>query len=150
GDEHHLIAILDQAHIDDGTVALARVDEDDPLASAVLNAELVDVGALAVAVFANGEHVAPIRIGHRHADDLILLADIDRFDAHRPSPHRAHLRLGEPNAHPALGRDDELTRAVGDRGGEQLIAVLDLHADDAFLAEVFVLVDLGLLDLPTL
>ena len=51
---------------------------------------------------------------------------------------------------PCFGRDDELARAVGERGGEELIAVLDLDADDALLAEVLVLGDLGLLDLAAL
>ncbi len=150
GDEHHLVAVLHQLDADDGPVSFARIDEDDPFAAAILRPEFVDVRALAVAVRADGEHVRPLRVAHLEAHDLVALAEIDALHAVRRAAHRPRLLLGEADALAALGRDEDLARPVGQRGGEQLVALVDLHADDALLAEVLVLVDLGLLDLAVL
>ena len=151
GDEHDLVAGLDERDADDRAVALARVDEDDALAAAVLRAELLERRALAVAA-SRRPRARCWRSGSvtRHADDLVVLGELDGLHADRAAAHRAHLLLGEADRLTLLGGDQELARAVGERGREQLIVVLDLHADDALLAEVLVLGDLGLLDLTAL
>ena len=77
---------------------------------------------------------------------MVALVEVDRLDAHRGAPHRPDLLLVEADGHARARRDDDLPLAVGDRGAEQAVALLDAHADDALLAEVLVLGDVGLLD----
>ena len=73
-----------------------------------------------------------------------------RLHADRAAAHRADLVLREADRLALLRGDEELALAVGERGREELVVVLDLHADDALLAEVLVLGHLGLLDLTAL
>ena len=152
GHQHHLVARADQGDADHRAVALAGVDEDDALAAAALQAELLERRALAVAALADGEHAMALAVA-----DTPMPTTTGRppsssiaFHAHGGAAHGAHLVLGEADRHPAPGGDDDLARAVGDGGGEELVALLDLHADDALLAEVLVLGERGLLDLAAL
>src|SRR5690606_7420788 len=147
GDQHDLVGRLDQRDPDHRTVALAGVDQDDALAAAVLTAEFLELGALAVAARAHRQHPFALRLGASQAHDLVAFAELDRLHARSVAAHGAHLRLVEADRLPGLGRDQEFGVAVRDAGREQLIALLDAHADDALVAVVLVLHQRGLLDL---
>ena len=62
--------------------------------------------------------------------------------------HRTDVRLMEADGHAGLRDHHDLVVAVGQLGRDEAVAVLDVDADDAALAVVGVLGDLGLLDGP--
>ncbi len=114
------------------------------LAAAILLAELVEHRALAVAALAHREHELSLRLRARQTDDFVAFGQVDGLHAGGAAAHRAHLLLVEADRLSSLGRDQELGLAVGHDGGEQRIALHDLDADDALLAVILVLDDLGL------
>src|SRR5262249_44924582 len=138
GDEHDLRVVVHEGDADDRAVALARVDQDDALAAAVLRAEFGEGRAFAVALLADGEHLGLAVARHAEPDDAVPLGEIDAAHADGGASHRAYLLLVEADGHALLRGDDDVARAVGDGGGKELVAVFDLDADDALLAEVLV------------
>ena len=122
-----------------------------PLPPRFCVAELVDVRALAVAVRAHREHVRPRR--RRSPRGRRPRRPRRGRCPSRPCVARPIGRTcssGKRMLWPILVAMRSSRVAVGERGVEELVALVDLHADDALLAEVLVLVELGLLDLPVL
>src|SRR5207249_4761583 len=100
GDDHHLIGVGDLQRGDYVAVALAGLDVDDALAAAVREPVLLERGALAVAVFGDGQERAA---GARQlrADHLIVALQRDALDAEGCAAHGADFALIEADGHAA-------------------------------------------------
>src|SRR5450755_983684 len=150
GDDHHLVLGFDHGDADHRPIAVAAVDQNDALAAAGLDSELLDRRALAVAALAYREHELALGLGPGQPDDFVVRLELDGLHAGSVAAHGTHLLLVEADALPHLGGHEELRVAVGDDRSEQLIVVGDFHADDTFVPEILVFQELGLLDLPAL
>src|SRR5690606_16014339 len=135
GDDDDLIVRLDERELHELAVTRRAIHGDDALAGAALEAPLGDGRALAVAVLADREHLLTLGVGDDgHAHDAVALAELDALHAHRVAAHRAHLGDLEADAHAARRAEDDLVGVAHDRRGEELVALLDGHGDDAGLA----------------
>ena len=127
------------------SAALAELHGQDALASAALQAVVIDLRALAVAVFRNGQHVRALFID-RQADDLVALGQVHRLDAHAHAAHGADVALAKADGHAALGRQQDLLLAVGQLHAHQLVVLAQHDGDQAGAAQVLELRQRRLLD----
>ena len=82
-----------------------------PIAAARLEAVLVELGALAVAVLRHGEERAALADDfHRH--DFVAVAQRDAADAVGGAAHRADVGLLEADRHAVARADEDLFLAV--------------------------------------
>ena len=108
-------------------------------------AVLADLGALAVAVLADGEERAVVA-HHLHRHDVVALAQLHAADAVGRPAHRPRVGLGEADRHAVARADHEILAAVGFRHGDQPVVVVDLNRDDAGGARIRERAEIGLLD----
>src|SRR6185295_5107583 len=143
----HLGDLLDGRH-DAGLAALER-DEPHALAASMLDPELVDRDALAIAGL--GEH-EQVRAGlhDAHRDDLValLLEQADTDDAAGVAAHRPDLALVELGEHALGGGEDHvvLTRRHVDPG--ELVVLVERDRADSGRADALELLERRLLDDP--
>ena len=144
-DQHQLVVVVDVGDADDLAVAVGGLDVDDADAAARLQAVLLELGALAVAVLRDGQHRAAFAHDlHRH--DLVALAQADAADAVGGAAHRADVGLLEADGHAVAGAEEDLRLAVRELDGDDRVAFLDAHRDDAAGARVAERGEVGLLD----
>src|SRR6266478_3669941 len=93
-------------------VAPAGLDVDDALAGPPLQPVLVEGRPLAETPLGDGEDRDAFLHDVR-GDDLVAVVELDALHAAGAPAHRAHLFLREPDDHAELGRDHDLTPAVG-------------------------------------
>ena len=129
-DQHQRIVVADLDDADDLAIPIAGLNVDDADAAARLHAILVEVGALAVSLLGDGQDGAG-RAEHLHGDDGILVAQRYAADAVGAAARRPHVAFREPDCHAVARGDEDLAVPVGDLGGDDRIAFLDTHGDDA-------------------
>ena len=95
----------------------------DALSASELRTELMDIGALPIALFRSGEQALPLT-GCLHPDHRILLIDPHPDHAHGYAARDAHIFFMEADAHPLLGHHEDLFAAVADLHLDQLIVFL--------------------------
>ena len=141
GDEHDLVARrLTSVMSTTGPLRSLASIRMMPLPPRFCCAELVERRALAVALLADREHVLARLLGDGHADDLVVVVDVDGLHAHRargPSSAPGPRGSGSTARSCVAMRISRVPSVSAAR--EQLVVVLDLDADDALLAEVLVL-----------
>src|SRR5262245_65695967 len=107
---------MDVGDADDLAVAIGRVDVDDADAASRLEPVFLELGALAVAVLADGQHRAPLPDDlHRH--DLAVVAERDAADAVRAAAHRADVLFVEAHRHPIPRTEEGLIPALRQPAG---------------------------------
>src|ERR1019366_4627613 len=137
---------------DETTLAVARgrLNVDDALATARLQAVFIDVGALAVTLLRNREDEArfllvavlglPARLGgDRHANDVVAFAQVHASNAMGLAAHGPYVLFVEANRLAVVRRQENDLAAVGTTGGDQFVLLLDGDSVDAnrpHLAEV--------------
>src|SRR5438128_4304864 len=134
-DQHQLIVVVHVGDADDLAVAIARLDVDDADAAARLQAVFLELGPLAVAVLRDGQQRGPFADDF-HRDDLVALPQADAPDAVCGAPHRADVRLLEPDRHAVARAEEDLFLAVRHLDGDDRIAFFDADGDDAAGARV--------------
>ncbi len=87
-------------------------------------------------------------LDHLHTDDLVVSLELDRGHALRVAAHRPHLGLPEAGGLALAGGDDDVVLAVGQADPLELVAVEQVDGDQAVGADLRVLGQRGLLDLP--
>src|SRR5207302_9235296 len=85
-DHEDVVGLADLEHPDHGAVAPLRLDVDDALARAALEAILLERGALAVAALGDGEDADPL-LHHLGGDDLIAVVHLDPADTAGRAAH---------------------------------------------------------------
>src|SRR4029434_9249456 len=104
-------------------------DIDDADAAARLDAVFVELGALAIPAFGDGEQRPP-RLHDLHRDDDVVVSQRDAADAVRGPAHGSNIALFEADGHTVFGADEDFASAVGDAHGNDRIAFFDAHRDD--------------------
>src|SRR5204863_2268764 len=94
-DQHHLVAVANDARPDQPALALDELGRLDAKAAAALARVVRELRALAVAVLGDDEQVALVGTDDVHRDHLVALAQAHAFDAAGVAAHRARLLLGE-------------------------------------------------------
>ncbi len=145
GDQHDLVFRVDQGGGDDLAVALALLDGDHPLRAAAVAGVFDDAGALAVAVLGGGEHALRLVLRHQHGDHALTILQHHAAHAARGAAQRPHVVLVEAHGLAAVGEEHHVVLAVGERSPDEVVAVVQVHGDDAALARVAELVQRRLL-----
>jgi len=65
-----------------------------------------------------------LRPHHDHVDDLVLLVELDPFDAGRRASHVAHVLLVEADAHAVMRGEHDVVPAIRHLDIDQLVALL--------------------------
>ena len=94
----------------------------DALAAAALHAELGNVGALAVTLLGDGEHLL-VFLDARNRDDLVVFRQIEALDAHGVAAHRADIRLLETNSLTLARRQHQLVVVARQLHADQLVVL---------------------------
>src|ERR1051325_10967543 len=134
-DHHELVVgqhFLQGDHVAGLVVALQR---DDAPAAAVLDAILVELRALAHALFGDREQRGFAPHDH-HVDDRILLVELDPLHAGGRPAHVADVLLVEANAHAVRRGEHDVVLAVGHLHVDQLVALLDVDRANAHRARI--------------
>src|SRR5262249_48895728 len=140
GDQHHLVLVADGEQVDHLAVALAGADVDQPLAAAALHAVLVDLGAFAVAVLADGQQRL-VAAADDHVDDLLAVLRPDAPAAGGAAAHRPHVVLGEADRHAVARAEHDRLAGAHQVDADQPVALLEIDRDDAAGARPAVLLE---------
>ena len=135
GDEHDVLRIGDQLHVDEPARLFVEHARLDALAAARLDAILRRVGALAVSVLGDGEDIVSLA-QDEHIHRLVPLRKIDGAHAHRVAPHGADVGLAEADALAGAAGDDDLVPAARILDGDELVALDDADGDLAAAQDV--------------
>src|SRR5882672_7135308 len=133
GDQHDLVLVAYQHRADDPAVPLGRLDRDHPLGAAAVASVLGDRRALAEAVLGRCEHRLALAVRDQHRHHLLLLAELHAAHPVRLPPHRPHVVLLEAHRLAAVGEEHDVVLAVGDRRADEVVAVVQVHRDDALV-----------------
>src|SRR3989454_9391756 len=130
GDHHQLV--VGQHFLEGHDVAglVGALQGDDAAAAAVLDAVLIELGALAHTPRGDGEQRGGASHDH-HVDHVILLVEGDAVHPRRRAAHVAHVLLVEPDAHAVARGEDDVVLAVGDLDVDELVTLLDVDGVDA-------------------
>ena len=130
---------------DELSVALRGADGDDAHPAALGQSPFVEGGPLAVAILGT-DQVRALFIHDFEAVKPVALAQPNA--AHTPghAPLVTQLRFLKAIAHAVLGGQNELIAAVGQLDIQQLVILVNVDRDDAILADVDILRQVGLLD----
>src|SRR6056297_3878532 len=128
-DEHDLVVVGDLQRAHHASVALGRLDGDEPLAAAALHGELVRLAALAVAVFRRRED-EPLREDDER-DHLVVVGQADAAHTGRTAAHRSHVGLAEADGLAAAREQHDVAVAVGEGHVHQVVALAQIDGDDA-------------------
>ena len=146
-DNHQVVVVGHGLNRNQVAGLLRDVNRLHALAAAVGDAVLLQVGALAVAVLAQHEHVL-LRVGldANHADHLVALLERNAAHAGAHTSDGTHRRLVEANRLAAAGRNHDFGAAARELRLEQLVALADDNRVDAVLTRTRVGLELRLLD----
>ena len=114
---------------------LGQVHGLDTHAVAALLPVLLRIGALAVAVFGNGQHLLPGQ-KHGHVDQLVVLLQLHGLHAHAGAANDANGALLEAQRPSVAAGNDQAHAAVGQVDGDQLVVLPQRQGDQARLAQV--------------
>ena len=137
-------------------VACGGLQVDDAFSAASLQAVLVHIGALAIAIVGDRENqegqvlssaiLLALHGSGGEADEIIVLAQIDAAHTVRRAPHGANIVFVEANRHPLMRSQEDDLFAVGNAGADQLIIFIDADGDDAARHYVGKILQRSLLD----
>ena len=170
-DQHDLGVFGDLRNAHDFAVALGGLYVDHAFAAAVGQAVFVGGGALAVSVFGDGEDERTFlayifdferRIGgifrgsgrqHRvgldrcsHAYDVVFLREVHAAHSGGVAAHGADVGLFEADGLAVVRSQENDLHAVGQASGYQFVALFDVDGDDASVADVREIFQVGLFD----
>ena len=100
---------------------------------------------LPIAVFGDRQDEA-VFLDHLHADQVVALGQVHGADSVRLTAHGAHLGFQEANRLPLVRTQEDVVVAGRDFGGDQLIAFVQRHRDDAARHGIIELGQLRFLD----
>src|SRR6266516_2811087 len=148
GDQHHLFVVAADDP-DGGYVAGLRVERvgDDAAGGPMLDRELAQRHALAIALLGHHQELLG-GIDDLHADHLVPRPQADAGDAHRVPTHRPHLVLMEARGLSLAGGQDDVALSIRHTHPAQLVAAYQVDGDQPIGADLRVLDERGLLDLP--
>ena len=93
------------------------------------------LGALAVAVFRDGQHTG-VRPRDLRADAVVAVLQTDAAHADRLASHRAHIRLGKADGLTVVRGHEDILAAVGEHDVDELVALVKPQRADAGIADV--------------
>ena len=106
----------------------------DALAAAGLQAVHLDIGALAEAVFSDGQNTVLAGLvllgSDGHTDDVVVLGESDAAHAVGRTAHGADIVLVKANGHAQMRGQENNLAAVGDARLDQLIVVVYPNGDN--------------------
>ena len=86
------------------------------------------------------------RLGRcRHADDVVLVFEVHAADAGGVAAHGADVAFFEADGLAFVGGEEDDLLAVGERGGNEFVALFDVDGDDAARHDVGEVLEFGLL-----
>ena len=109
--------------------------QDNAAAAAVMDREVLDRGALAVAVLGDGQHLRALACARR-ADHIVALGQTDAAHAGGLAAHRAHLGLGKGDGAALVGGDQDILLAVGQAHVDEQVIFCQAERAQAGLADV--------------
>ena len=134
-DDHQLAGVVDQLNAADAADARGDGHVLDALAAAGLQAVVLDIGALAKAVFGDGQDAVRARLvllgSDGDADDVIVFGEVDAAHAVGRAAHGADVVFVEADGHAEMRGEEDDLRAVGDAGGDQFVVLVDADGDNA-------------------
>ena len=95
---------------------------------------LADAGALAVAVGGGCQHALFFVLGHQHGDDVLPFFQVHAAHAPGLPADGPHIILVKAHRLAAIREQHHVVFAVGQRGADQVVAVVQIDGDDAALA----------------
>ena len=113
----------------------------------MLDREVARARALAVSLLGDDQELLD-GIDHLHADHLVAGLQPDAGDTHRVAAHRPDLDLVETCRLPLASGQDDVVLAIGQANPPQLVAADQADRDQPVVADLCVLCQRGLLDLP--
>ena len=126
GDHHDLVVFGHRPSAGYFTGAGARLHVDDAAAAAPLHPVLVELGALAVAEFADGEDLRGLVVENRHTHHRVaVLFEVQRANPTGGAAHGAHVFFLEADRHTHAGRHQQFTVTGGDRNSGEGIPIVD-------------------------
>src|SRR5215472_15738738 len=147
GNQHHVVVDSDLAHAHHVAGLVRHLHRDYAFAAAMGQAVLGSGRALAEAQFGNRKQgLALAHDRHRNHFVAALRVEVHSVDAVGRASHRADLVLLETDRLAHAGGEHHLLVAVGDTHPNERVFVFQQNRDDAVGANVFVLVEFGLLD----
>ena len=147
GDQHHLVAVADDARADEVAAGLGELDRLHAHAAAALARVLGDAGALAVAVLGHDEQVGVV-LGDLGRDHLVLAAQRHAAHALGARGPSARASLSEKRIAWPLRETSRMSSSAWTcRTADELVALAHLDRDDPVrLQRRVVLGELRLLD----
>src|SRR5581483_1388466 len=134
-DDHQFAGVIDELNRVDAADARRHGHVFHALPAAGLEPVLFHIGALAEAVFRDGENAVSTGLvllrRNGYADHVVIFGEVDAAHAVRGAAHRAHIALVEANCHTEMRRQEDQLRAVGDARGHKLIVLVDADGDNA-------------------
>src|SRR5580704_9783791 len=158
GDDHYVRLFGDLKRGDDGAVAVGGLHVDDALAAARGDAVFGEGGALAIALFGDGEHERRERVldvlvfeffkvlrgflaflgddlevglDGVHADDVVLLVEVHAVHAAGVAAHRANFGLAEKDGLAFVAGEEDHLLAVGKLCADQLVIRFEIDSYDS-------------------
>src|ERR1022692_3095225 len=144
--EHDLIIEAHLQRTDHASVAVRHLQSNDALAAAAVSRKVFERREFAVAVFGSGQDKA--LVGHDERIDALIVAEANAAHPGGLAAHRAHFVLDESNRLSACRKQQNIATAVGDRGTDQLVALVERDRYDAIGARAGKQRKRGLLDGP--
>ena len=129
-DEHQLIGVGDTLDRHHQAVAIGGLDVDHALAAAAGLAVLAHLGALAVAVLADGQQRGRC-VGHHQVHDHIIAAQLDALDPMSPAAHGPDPGLLEADRPAVTRAQHDFVLAGGFRRPDQVVVGIQADGDDA-------------------
>src|SRR4029079_9773497 len=130
-DRHPLAGGQDQRRGDDLAVARRLLDRDHALGAAAVSRVLDDRRALAVTVLGRGQHRLLCVLRDQHRDYALPLVQHHAAHPVRGPAHRANVTFLEAHRLAAGAEQHDVVLAVGQRGADQEVAVVEIDRDDA-------------------
>ncbi len=158
GDDHDVGLFSDLESGNDGAVAVGGLHVDHALAAARGDAVFGEGGALAVALFGDGEHErgervldvlvfqfleilcglivflgddVEVRLDRIHADDVIALGEVHAVHTAGVAAHSAHFGFAEEDSLAFVAGEKDHLLAVREFGANELVIRFKIDGDDA-------------------
>src|SRR5260221_5010187 len=128
-DEHHLVAVADDAGAGERALGLGQLDRLHAHAAAALARIVADARPLAIAILRHDEQVG-IVLRDVDRDHLVVAAHAHALDAGRIAAHRAHLLLVEADRLAELRDHEDVVVTRGVAHADELVALAHLDRDD--------------------
>src|ERR1700694_2833362 len=130
-DQHYLIVGTYQRSRDDPAIACRLLDRDHALGAAAMTGVLDDRRSFAVTIFGRRQHRLLLVFGDEHANDRLAAIEAHPAHAVRIAAHRPHVGFLETHRLSAGAEQHHIVLAVGERGADQEITVVEIDGDDA-------------------